>query len=56
LDPARRSTFSKTSLESVMEVFSFILLSYYRPANFASGAIGHGRNRALEDIESQRKN
>src|ERR1700675_2170355 len=29
LEPASRSTSSKTSFESVIEVFNFILLSYY---------------------------
>src|SRR5260370_17107624 len=29
-DPAKRSTFSKISFESVLDVFSFIPLSYYQ--------------------------
>ncbi len=29
LDPAKRSILAKTSLDSVIEVFLFILLSYY---------------------------
>src|SRR5260370_32184028 len=46
-DPARRSTFSKTSFESVIEVFSFILPSYYRQTPLrkvrSSGGNGGGR-------------
>src|SRR5438477_629541 len=42
-DPAKRSTLSRTSFESVIEVFSFILPSYYHMANFGSAC-----SRALE--------
>src|SRR5437660_2387035 len=53
-DPAKRSTPSSTSFDSVTDVFCFILPSYYHMANFASGAVGYLRSRSAAGREVQK--
>src|SRR4029077_17129390 len=42
LDPAKRSIFSKTSFDSLMKIFSFILLSYSGASGLASCEVTNG--------------
>ena len=48
-DPAARSMPLSTSLESVMDVFSFILLLYYH-AEYRKSGVLHGLRRGLQSI------
>ena len=45
-DPARRSTLVKRSFDSVIEVFSFILLLYYFRRRFSLPLVGTNRPKA----------
>src|SRR6266446_2339475 len=49
-DPARRSTLFKTSLDSVIEVFSFILPSYYHWTESCKARSQPGKEGELKGI------
>ena len=52
IDPARRSTLAKRSFDSVMEVFSFILLLYYFRLCFSLPLVGTNSPKAGRQPQS----